>query len=97
MRDQRRMIEKINIAEKEIPIIFNDSDGELLIKERQAIEDGEALKKKWRGIQNIPLDEIKRIGFERKMETPGYFLLYKIIENGGAVIIRGDYKAKKPK
>lgn len=95
IRDQRRMIDTVSINEKEIKLILNEKDSKLLAQEKQSIKDGEDLKKKYGGIKNIPLDEIKAIGFERKLETPGYFLLYKIIKEGGAVIIRGDYKNKE--
>ena len=95
LRDQRRMIDKITLGGQQIEVIFNGKDRALLDEEVQSIEDGESLREQYGGIQNIPLEEIKRIGFERKLETPGYYLLYKIIKDGGAVIIRGDYKTKK--
>jgi ubiquinone/menaquinone biosynthesis C-methylase UbiE/superfamily II DNA or RNA helicase len=97
IRDQRRMIEKVTIGDREIELVFNSKDRELLTEELQSIKDGEDLKKKYGGIQNIPIEEIKKIGFERKLETPGYYLLYKIIKDGGAVIIRGDYRSKARK
>ncbi len=97
LRDQRRMVGNVIVNGKEIELIFNEKDNELYSREIQSLKDGEELRKKYGGIENIPLEEIKRIGFERKLETPGYYLLYKIIEDGGAVIIRGDYKRKKNK
>lgn len=95
LRDQRRMIDKFKLSGKERNVLFSDPDRYLLIEERQAIQDGEDLKQKYNGIENIPLEEIKSSGFERKLETPGYFLLYKIIKDGGAVVIRGDRKKSK--
>ncbi len=88
IKDQRRMIESVHIGGKEIDIIFNDRDKKLFEYEKQSIKDGEVLKEKYGGVAQIPLSDIKAIGFERKLETPGYFLLYKIIKDGGAVIIR---------
>lgn len=95
LKDQRRMVDKVYIAGKEIKVAFNGKDRNLYDNEIQAIKDGEDLKEKYGGIANIPLEEIKRIGFERKLETRGYYLLYKIIKDGGAVIVRGDYKPKR--
>lgn len=95
LRDQRRMIDKVSIAGKEIDLILNKPDRDLLSKEMQAINDGQELKSKYGGIKNIPFDEMKKFGFERKLETPGYYILYKKIDGGGIVIIRGDYRSKK--
>ncbi len=94
LRDQRRMVDSITVGGREIEIIFNEKDKDLFLKEVQSIQEGEELKTKYGGIQYIPMEEIKKIGFERKLETPGYYLLYKLIKDGGAVIIRGDYKSK---
>ena len=95
LKDQRRIIEGFRLKGREFKIVFNEEDKKLFIAEQQAIKDGENLKQKYKGIENIPLEEIKKIGFERKLETPGYYLLYKIIKNGGAVVIRGDRKRRK--
>jgi ubiquinone/menaquinone biosynthesis C-methylase UbiE/superfamily II DNA or RNA helicase len=97
LRDQRRMVDTITIDGKELKIIFNENDQELYANELRAIKDGEDLRAQYGGIKNIPIEAIKEIGFERKLETPGYYLLYKIIKDGGAVIIRGDYKDKSKK
>ncbi len=94
LKDQRRMIRTVNLGNRNLAVRFNEADTSLLTIEQRSIEEGEALKERFGGIADIPLEEIKRIGFERKLETPGYFLLYKIIPNGGAVIIRGDYKKR---
>ncbi len=97
LKDQRRMIRTVSLGNRNLAVRFNEADTSLLTIEQRSIEEGEALKERFGGIADIPLEEIKRIGFERKLETPGYFLLYKIIPNGGAVIIRGDYKRKYTK
>ena len=95
LKDQRRMIEKFRFGGKEMKVAFNEVDEKLFSEEQTTIKIGEGLKQKYEGIKNIPLAEIKGAGFERKLETPGYYLLYKIIKNGGAVVIRGNHKERK--
>lgn len=94
LKDQRRMIENVMLHENKVKIIFNSNDADLYDNEIQSIKDAEDLKEKYGGISNIPIDEIKRIGFERKLKNQNYYLLYKIIKDGGAVVVRGDYKRK---
>ncbi|MFA6383527.1 MAG: SNF2-related protein [Parcubacteria group bacterium] len=96
LKDQRRMIEKFKLGNKEIKIAFTSEDEKLFLEEKKAIKDGEALSQRFDGkIYDIPLEEMYKIGFKRKLQNPN--LMYRIIENGGAVVVRGDKKKRKNK
>ncbi len=93
LNDQRRMINNFELNGKNIQVVFIEEDRKLFVEEKKSIQDGEALKKKFGGrIDDIPLFEIHKIGFKRKLKNPN--LMYRIIENGGVIVIRGDKKKR---
>lgn len=90
LSNPRRTIRQFEIDGKEVPVIFNPTDYQILLEEEELYSQGERLKIKYAGVENIPVDEVITNGFTRVrlLEGKKYVLFKRLTLGSGAVVVK---------
>ncbi len=88
LKDSRRVITDVVLKDELLKIDLNKSDGDILIEEQIIIAEGEGLRKKYKEVSAIPVDELISNGFVRILAGKKYILFKKLQSGMGVVIVK---------
>ena len=89
LRDSRKIVTSFMLDDKtKIKTEFNQTDQKVLEEEQDTLDQMKKLKRQYRGIKNIPVEEVKKAGFARVFNSRRYVLFKKLDSDNGAVITR---------
>lgn len=88
LRDSRHVVEEFTLGGQRYAIEFNNRDVATLDEQKRYLAAGEKLIKEHGSIQQIPPDKIIADSFARVLIGKKYILFKKMMNAGGAVVIR---------
>lgn len=89
VRDSRKIVTDFVLnGSTTLKAQFNEEDREVLDEEQLILKQMNMLRKRYGGVKNIPVIQIKAGGFARFFNGKSYVLFKRLATAGGAVIIR---------
>lgn len=88
LKDSRKILSEFRIGDTNLGVELNEQDRLALEEEKQLTTIGEGLKQRYRGIKNIPANEIIENNFVRFRMGERYILFRKMKYGSGVVIIK---------
>ena len=88
LKDTRRIITSFEFRGTTVELGLNSVDRELLLEEKQAMNEGAELKSNYGGIGGIPSEEVIKNGFIRILIGEKYILFKKLKKGSGVILIK---------